>query len=105
MMIRSPGWIAGCVGTSWLGSKLELNKVYKKYEQMNEEMMLLEEKPTFVQQCSLEDGCNVVRFYGDESTTRNRSRFTKSSMKQSFYDGYGGDCSYKAGEMVGQGKK
>lgn len=69
--------------------------MYKRYEEMNEEMMI-EEKPTFVQQCSLEDGCSVVRFYGDESTTRNRGRFTKASMKQSFYDGYGGDCSYKA---------
>ena len=54
-----------------------------------------EEKPGFIQSCSLEDGCSM-RFYGDECQNSFGHRFSTKSMKQRFYDGYGGDCSYKA---------
>ena len=54
-----------------------------------------EEKPGFIQSCSLEDGCSM-RFYGDECQNSFGHRFSSKSQKQSFYDGYGGDCSFKA---------
>lgn len=91
---RSPLWLAESIGLSWLGCKRELNKLYAKYEKENEEL-LIEEKPGFIQSCSLEDGCSM-RFYGDECQHGNNRKFTKKSEKSSFYDGYGGDCSFKA---------
>lgn len=90
---RSPVWIAGSVGLSWLGCRRELRKLYDEYEKENE-MLVEEEKPGFIQSCSLEDGCSM-RFYGDECQHGNGRKFTKRSTKQSFYNGYGGDCSYR----------
>ena len=91
---RSPLWLSLSTALSWAGSKIELNKVYKEYEERNKEVIQREERPTFVQQCSLEDGCSI-RFYGDETSHGNGRRFTKKTAEQTFYDGYGGDCSYK----------
>lgn len=90
----SPFWVSGSVGLSWLGCRRELRKVYKEYEAENQRRME-DEKPGFVQQCSLEDGCSI-RFYGDECEHGNGRVFTKKSASSPFYDGYGGDCSFKA---------
>lgn len=94
VLCSSPLWITGSVGLSWLGCRRELNKLYAKYEKENEEL-LIEEKPGFIQSCSLEDGCSM-RLYGDECQHGNNRKFTKQSTKDRFYDGYGGDCSFKA---------
>ena len=74
---RSPVWIAGSVGLSWLGCRRELRKLYDEYEKENE-MLVEEEKPGFIQSCSLEDGCSM-RFYGDECQHGNGRKFTKGS--------------------------
>ena len=94
---RSPIWISGSVGLSWLGCRYELKSLYDKYEKENEEL-LIEERPGFIQSCSLEDGCSM-RMYGDECQHGNNKRFTRKSEKSSFYDGYGGDCSFKASNV------
>lgn len=94
IMSSSPVWVSGSVLLSWLGCRRELRRVYKAYEDENNKK-IIEEKPTFVQQCSLEDGCSI-RFYGDECEHGNGRVFTKKSAASPFYDGYGGDCSFRA---------
>lgn len=91
---RSPFWVAESVLLSWLGCRRKLRRVYKAYEDENRKRAMME-RPTFVQQCSLEDGCSI-RFYGDECQHGNGRVFTRKSVASPFYDGYGGDCSFKA---------
>ena len=98
---RTPFWATSSVGLAWLGCRREFCRIYKEYEKENEllleELEEQEERPGFIQSCSLEDGCSM-RFYGDECQNSGRHRFTTRSTKQRFYDGYGGDCSYKAAQ-------
>ena len=94
LISRSPFWVAESVLLSWLGCRRKLRRVYKAYEDENRKRAMME-RPTFVQQCSLEDGCSI-RFSGDECQHGNGRVFTRKSVASPFYDGYGGDCSFKA---------
>ena len=74
---------------SWIGSRVELKKLYKLCEEQNDKLF-----HKTVSECVVNNS-DSIHFYGDETQHGNGRHFTKESVHQTFYDGYGGDCSYK----------
>lgn len=70
---------------------MELKKLYKLCEEKNDRLLHKED----VSERVVSNG-DSIHFYGDETQHGNGRHFTKESAHQTFYDGYGGDCSYKA---------